>query len=184
MCLHILCITAIHRSYDWLRIVNLSHRCFPLLLPYWGSRDCIWRRCFIAPPISLWRTVSAVMIIIIIAPLVQFYLASYFRSEGKFVQGSRLTDATITVDLPQGTTACDIGAITIWCRRFQVFFGTIEIPDSVFVSKIHKTCPGTMVCMFLHLSYIPQCCGILILSGKIFDILLVIKCMSFAGGFL
>lgn len=84
------------------------------------------------------------MIIIIIAPctvLGQFYLASYFRPEGKFVPGSRLTDATITVDLPQGTTACDIGAITIWCRRFQVFFGTIEIPDSVFVSKIHKTCP-------------------------------------------
>lgn len=38
-----------------------------------------------------------------------------------------------------------------------------------------------MVCMFLHLSYIPQCCGILILSGKFFDILLVIKCPSLEG---
>ena len=54
-------------------------------------------------------------------------------------KGRRFTNEDFTVTLPTGTNVCDIGTLTIWCRRFQAIFTRIAIPRNIFVSNL---CPN------------------------------------------
>ena len=48
---------------------------------------------------------------------------------------NRRVDVTdLTVELPQGTTVCDIGTLTLWCRMARVIFSELPISRSLFVS--------------------------------------------------
>ena len=73
--------------------------------------------------------------------------------EGRFVVGRRHTNTELTVNLPAGTTVCDIGTLTIWCRLARSFFTTIIIPPSTVVSwglgVITHT--GTVVTQYDHI---------------------------------
>ena len=47
------------------------------------------------------------------------------------------------IDLPEGTDACDIGELTIWCRPFRVYFSSITLNhDVLFVSYVISTAVG------------------------------------------
>ena len=39
------------------------------------------------------------------------------------------------VTLPEGTSTCDIGTLTVWCRQATVLFSRIAIPRSAFVRQ-------------------------------------------------
>ena len=49
-------------------------------------------------------------------------------------QRRRFNNEDITVTLPDGVDACDIGTITIWCQPFNAIFTRLAIPRNVFVS--------------------------------------------------
>ena len=38
--------------------------------------------------------------------------------------------------LPEGTDACDIGTITVWCQPFTAIFTRLAVPTSTFVSLL------------------------------------------------
>lgn len=48
---------------------------------------------------------------------------------------SRFTDVDITVTLPDGVDACDIGTFTIWAQQERLVLTRIEIPRNIFVSE-------------------------------------------------
>ncbi len=56
-----------------------------------------------------------------------------FRSDGR-LKRSTYTDVNITVTLPDGVTACDIGTFTVWCELFAAIFTRVLIPRDIFVS--------------------------------------------------
>ncbi len=57
--------------------------------------------------------------------------------DGSFVLGRRYTREQLVIDLPEGTDACDIGVLTIWCRPFRAFFTSVTLNhDILFVSLI------------------------------------------------
>ena len=68
----------------------------------------------------------------------KLFFAFLLRPDGRF-QGRRFTNEDFTVTLPTGTNVCDIGTLTIWCRRFQAIFTRIAIPRNIFVSNL---CPN------------------------------------------
>ncbi len=55
--------------------------------------------------------------------------------EGSFVRRRRYTGDQLVITLPQGTNACDIGELTIWCRPFNAYFTAITFNHgTLFVS--------------------------------------------------
>ena len=48
---------------------------------------------------------------------------------------SRFTDVDITVTLPDGVDACDVGTFTIWAQQERLILTRIEIPRNIFVSE-------------------------------------------------
>ena len=61
----------------------------------------------------------------------------HFRTGGRYpgaFQRRRFTNEDITVTLPDGVDACDIGTITVWCQPFRAIFTRLAIPRSTFVS--------------------------------------------------
>ena len=64
-----------------------------------------------------------------------------YRTSGNYpgsFQRRRFTNEDITVTLPDGVDACDIGTITIWCQPFRAIFTRLAIPRSTFVSACIK----------------------------------------------
>ena len=68
----------------------------------------------------------------------KLFFAILLRPDGRF-QRRRFTNEDFTVTLPIGTTVCDIGTLTVWCRRFQAIFTRIAIPRNIFVRNL---CPN------------------------------------------
>ena len=60
-----------------------------------------------------------------------------YRTSGTYpgaFQRRSFNNEDITVTLPDGVDACDIGTITIWCQPFSAIFTRLAIPRSTFVS--------------------------------------------------
>ena len=79
-----------------------------------------------------------------------------FRTSGIYrgsFQRRRFTNEDITVTLPDGTDACDIGTITIWCQPFRAIFTRLAIPRSTFVRLVQNFKFGTV-----HLDYVIATC--------------------------
>ena len=78
------------------------------------------------------KEISIFMIIIII-------IRTIYRTGGSYpgsFQRRRFNNEDFTVTLPEGTDACDIGTITVWCQPFRAIFTRLEVPTSTFVSSI------------------------------------------------
>ena len=63
----------------------------------------------------------------------------------------------ITVTLPDGVDACDIGTFTVWCEPFQAIFTRIEIPTSIFVSRLFMHYLDSCVQFIWHIFFIVAC---------------------------
>ena len=50
--------------------------------------------------------------------------------------GRAYNGETLSVEMPSGRTVCDIGTFTIWCELASVFFATLVVPETAFVSFI------------------------------------------------
>ncbi|XP_064399010.1 mucin-2-like isoform X2 [Halichondria panicea] len=55
--------------------------------------------------------------------------------EGSFVRRRRYTGDQLVITLPQGTNACDIGELTIWCRPFNAYFTAITFNHGTLFEK-------------------------------------------------
>jgi len=60
-----------------------------------------------------------------------YYYYYYYCSESK-IPNRRFSGEDVTVSLlsrpNDGLLISELGAITIWCQPFRVFFGTLDIP--------------------------------------------------------
>ena len=95
----------------------------------------------------------------------KLFFAFLLRSDGRF-QGRRFTNEDFTVTLPTGTYVCDIGTLTIWCRRFRAIFTRIEIPRNIFVSNLCSNQDK-----FIVQSVIRNCSYLILIGGNSFSFL-------------
>ena len=62
-----------------------------------------------------------------------FIYTNMRRSDGSFPNRVH-NGEDITATLPEGTDVCDIGTLSVWCQPFNVVFGFVDVPRSLFVS--------------------------------------------------
>ncbi|XP_064398542.1 protein Skeletor, isoforms B/C-like isoform X1 [Halichondria panicea] len=56
-------------------------------------------------------------------------------ADGSFVRGRRYSREQLVIDLPEGTDACDIGELTIWCRPFGTYFSSITLNHDILFEE-------------------------------------------------
>ena len=55
-------------------------------------------------------------------------------SDGRFALGRAYNGEILDIPLPDGMDACDIGTFTIWCQPASIYFNSVTLPRTVFVS--------------------------------------------------
>ena len=70
----------------------------------------------------------------------------------------RYNNEDFRLEFPAGVTACDMGAITIWCEPFFATFSRITVPRSLFVSLLKCVIEMALnIHVFHHFTVIIMC---------------------------
>ena len=92
----------------------------------------------------------------------------HFRTGGSYpgaFQRRSFNNEDITVTLPDGVDACDIGTITVWCQPFRAIFTRLAIPRSTFVS-IHNYVNVNIIMIIIANTYYTMSCSHLGVAWK------------------
>ena len=74
----------------------------------------------------------------------RYNLIVYFDHRPRGMLNRRYNNEEFRLEFPAGVTACDMGAITIWCEPFFATFSRITVPRTLFVSL--PKCVILLVC--------------------------------------